>query len=116
MADKLKLVAALLMVAAGIAGFYYLGDEAAAVLKLLSVLVGVLLGAAIAWTSEPGKRFFVFWKESVAEAKKVVWPTRKEAVQTTGMVIAFTVVMAVFLWMVDAGLMWVVDNLMGRVD
>jgi preprotein translocase subunit SecE len=113
MVDKIKLVVAFLAVVAGIAGFYYLHDSAA-VLKLASVLVGLLLAAAVAWTSEPGKRFFVFGKDSVAEAKRVVWPTRKETLQTTAVVIAFAVTMALFLWAVDASLMIVVNKMMGR--
>lgn len=113
MADKIKLLVAFLLVVAGIAGFYSLHDSAA-VLKLASVLVGVLLAAAVAWTSAPGKRFFAFGKDSVAEAKRVVWPTRKETLQTTGVVVAFAVVMALFLWAVDASLMLMVNKLMGR--
>lgn len=115
MADKIKLLVAFLLVAAGIAGFYYLRDSAA-VLKLASVLAGLLFAAGVAWTSEPGKRFFVFAQDSVAEAKRVVWPTRKETAQTTGVVILFAVVMALFLWVVDATLMTMVDMLMGRSD
>jgi len=113
MVDKIKLVIAFLLVAAGIAGFYYLHDSAA-VLRLASVLVGLLLAAAMAWSSEPGKRFFTFGKDSVAEAKRVVWPSRKETLQTTGVVILFAIVMALFLWAVDASLMMVVNKLMGR--
>jgi len=113
MVDKIKLVVAFLAVVAGIAGFYYLQDSAA-VLKLASVLVGLLLAAGVAWTSEPGKRFFAFCKDSVAEAKRVVWPTRKETLQTTAVVIAFAVTMALFLWAVDASLMVVVNKMMGR--
>ena len=115
MADKIKLSVAFLLVVAGIAGFYML-HESAAVVKLASVLLGLLLAAAVAWASEPGKRFFVFGKESVDEAKRVVWPTRKETVQTTGVVILFAVVMALFLWMVDASLMLLVNKLMGRSE
>jgi preprotein translocase subunit SecE len=113
MADKIKLFVAFLLVVAGIAGFYYLQDSAA-VLKLASVLVGLLLAAGVAWTSQPGKRFFAFGKDSVAEAKRVVWPTRKETLQTTAVVIAFAVTMALFLWAVDASLMIVVNKMMGR--
>jgi preprotein translocase subunit SecE len=113
MADKIKLFIAVLLVVAGIAGFYYLHDSAA-VLKLTSVLAGLLLAAGVAYTSEPGKRFFAFGKESVAEAKRVVWPTRKETLQTTAVVIAFAVTMALFLWAVDASLMVVVNKMMGR--
>jgi len=113
MLDKIKLVVAFLAVVAGIAGFYYLHDSSA-VLKLASVLVGLLVAAGVAWTSEPGKRFFAFGRDSVAEAKRVVWPTRKETIQTTAIVIAFAVTMALFLWAVDASLMVLVNKLMGR--
>ncbi len=115
MADKIKIVLALLLVAAGVVGFYYL-QESLAVLKVLSVLGGLALAAAVFWTSEPGKRFFAFGRESISEAKRVVWPTRKETVQTTGVVIAFAVVMALFLWAVDASLMLAVNTLMGRSE
>lgn len=64
----------------------------------------------------PESVFFVFGKDSVAEAKRVVWPSRKETVQTTGVVIIFAITMALFLWAVDAGLMAVVNNLMGRSE
>ena len=50
----------------------------------------------------------------MAETKKVVWPTRKETLQTTGIVFVFVVVMALFLWAVDASLLWIVKMLMGR--
>lgn len=114
MTDKIKLSVAFLLVVAGIVGFYYL-QESAAVLRIVSVLLGLLLASAVAWTSEPGKRFFGFAKDSVAEAKRVVWPTRKETMQTTGVVVLFAVVMALFLWAVDASLLLVVNKLMGRV-
>jgi|SRR5450631_3154243 preprotein translocase subunit SecE len=113
MVDKIKLVIAILLVAAGIAGYYYLHDSAA-VLRLVSVLVGLLLAAGVALTSEPGKQFFAFGRDAVAEAKRVVWPTRKETLQTTAVVIAFAITMALFLWAVDASLMVVVNKLMGR--
>ena len=115
MADKIKLGVALLLVAVGISGFYML-HESAAVVRLGSVLLGLLLAAGVAWTTESGRQLFAFSKESVAEAKRVVWPTRRETIQTTGVVILFAVVMAVFLWTVDASLMVLVNKLMGRSE
>ena len=115
MVDKIKLLLAFLLVAAGIAGYYYLHDSPS-VLRLTSILVGLLLAAGVAWTSESGRRFFAFGRDSVAETKRVVWPTRKETIQTTAVVIAFAVTMALFLWAVDASLMVVVNKLMGRGD
>jgi len=115
MADKIKLLIALLLIVAGVVGFYALGD-AAAVLRVASVMLGVLAAAGMFWTSSQGKRFFGFAGDSVNEAKRVVWPTRKETMQTTGIVILFAVVMALFLWAVDASLLMVVNKLMGRGD
>ena len=113
MLDKIKLAGAFLLMSAGIAGYYAM-QESAAVLRLGAILLGVVLAAVVAFTSAPGKVFFGFAKESVAEAKRVVWPTRKETIQTTGVVIAFAVTMALFLWAVDASLMVMVNKLMGR--
>jgi preprotein translocase subunit SecE len=110
MADKIKFALALLLVAAGVAGFYLLG-EAALILRVLAVLAGVIAGAAVAWFTEPGQRFFVFSQEAWTEARKVAWPSRKETVQTTGVVFAFVVVMAIFLWLTDKSLEWVFYDL-----
>ncbi len=112
MADKLKIGFALLLIVAGVVGFYYL-ENSPTVLRVASVLAGIVLAALVGWTSEPGKRFYVYAQESVTETKKVVWPTRKETVQMTGVVVAFVLVMAIFLWMVDGLLVWVVKKLLG---
>jgi len=110
MADKLKFALALILIAAGVAGFYLLSEQVL-VLRVLVVLAGVIAGAAIAWFTEPGRRFAVFGRETVVEAKKVVWPTRKETVQMTGVVFAFVFAMAVFLWLTDKSLEWVLYDL-----
>ncbi|HRA82475.1 MAG TPA: preprotein translocase subunit SecE, partial [Thauera sp.] len=68
-------------------------------------------GVAVAWFSEPGRRSVGFARESITETKKVVWPSRKETVQTTGLVFAFVVVMAIFLWLTDKSLEWVLYDL-----
>ncbi|MBA3031455.1 MAG: preprotein translocase subunit SecE [Rhodocyclaceae bacterium] len=110
MADKLKFVLALLLVAAGIAGFYFLAEQAL-VLRVLAVLLGLVAGGVVAWFTQPGQRFVVLASESVVEAKKVVWPSRKETLQTTGIVFAFVLVMAIILWITDKGLEWVLYDL-----
>ncbi len=86
------------------------------ILRVAAVIAGAVVAAVVFWTSAPGKEFFAFSQESIDETKRVVWPTRKETLQTTGVVFAFVVVMAVFLWLVDAGLLWAVRLLMGRGD
>jgi len=111
MVDKIKVSLAVLLLFAGIAGFYYL-SESAMVLRIVSVLAGIAAAVVVGWTTEPGKQFFVFAQEAVVETKKVVWPTRKESFQTTGAVFAFVVAMAVFLWITDKGLEYVMYDLL----
>jgi len=113
MADKFKTVLAVLLLLAGLAGFYFL-SESPMVVRVASVLAGIVAGIAVGWTSAPGKEFFLFARESVVETKKVVWPTRKESFQTAGAVFAFVVAMAVFLWITDKGLEYLMyDVLLG---
>ncbi|MGB5080638.1 MAG: preprotein translocase subunit SecE [Burkholderiales bacterium] len=111
MADKIKVAAAALLLIAGIAGFYFL-SESPMVVRVASILAGIVAGAVLGWTTAPGKEFFLFAQEAVVETKKVVWPTRKESLQTTGAVFAFVVAMAVFLWITDKGLEYVMYDLL----
>ncbi len=115
MADNIKLVIAALLAAAGVAGFYWLSDSPT-VLRVLSVLAGLAAAAVVMYFTAPGRQFVVFAGEARDEARKVVWPTRKETMQVTGVVILFVIVMALFLWAVDGILFWVVKTLMGRQD
>ncbi len=108
--DMAKLVVAAGLVVLGIVGYYWFAD-APLLVRILSVIAGVLLGAGLAWFSSPGREFAVFAADSVTEVKKVVWPTRKETLQTTAAVFAFVVLMAVFLWISDKTLEWVLYDL-----
>ena len=110
MVDKIKFALALLLLAAGVTGFYLLSEQAM-ILRVLAVLAGAGLSVAIAWQTEPGRQFFGFAKEATNEAKKVVWPTRKETLQATGLVFVFVIVMALFLWLTDKSLEWVLYDL-----
>ena len=108
--DIVKLVIAAALVVAGIAGYYLLADSML-ILRILSVIAGFAAGVAVAWFTAPGREFAVYAGESIVEVKKVVWPTRKETMQTTAAVFGFVVVMAVFLWLTDKGLEWVLYEL-----
>jgi len=109
-ADIAKLVIAGALVIAGVVGYYWLADSAL-ILRVLCVIGGLLAGAATAWLTTPGRQFTVFASEAIVEVKIVVWPTRKETMQTTAAVFAFVVVMAVFLWVSDKTLEWVLYEL-----
>jgi preprotein translocase subunit SecE len=115
MVDKLKIAAAIALVLAGIVAFYY-WSEIAMIWRVLAVMGGAIAAALVFWTSTPGKQFFSFAEESLDEAKRVSWPTRKETLQTTGVVFAFVLVMAMFLWLIDTGLLAAVGLLLGRSD
>lgn len=113
--DKLKLAVAVLLVAAGVVGFYMVPAEHGA-LRGLVVVAGVALGAATVWFSQPGRQFVDYARDSIKEAEKVVWPSKKETWQITGFVFLFMFVLALFMWVVDSSLTWLFyDVLLKRV-
>jgi preprotein translocase subunit SecE len=109
-ADKAKLAVAGLLVIGAVVAFYVLGkqDQWVRVVALLALLAA---GVGIFFTSESGKQLIAYGQDSIKEVKKVVWPTRKEAMQMTGYVFAFVFVMALFLWLTDKTLEWVLYDL-----
>ena len=108
--DRVKLILAILVVVAGVVGFYLLRDQAL-IFRVLSVIGGLVLGGLIAWTSTQGRRLLAFLRESWQETRRVVWPTTKETWSVTLYVFLFVVVMAIFLWLVDSGLQFVLYDL-----
>ncbi|MDO9470914.1 MAG: preprotein translocase subunit SecE [Nitrosomonas sp.] len=111
--NKLKLVLVFVFIVAGVAGFIYL-SESPMVVRVLSIMVGFLLAVIAASFTVQGQEFYVFCKESTEETKKVVWPNRKETLQTSGVVFAFVVAMALFLWFIDSALMSLVKLMMNQ--
>ena len=114
LAERIKLVVAALIAIAGLFAFYALADGYPTVVRLLVLFGAFGVAVAVMWFTEAGRTFLAFARESWEEAKRVVWPTRKETLQTTGVVFAFVFVMALFLWMVDYGLLWVTQKLLGQ--
>jgi len=108
---KLLLAAALLM--GGLYGFYYYENDLALPLRVLMVLGGAGVGVAVAMTSTQGHRLWHFIQGSRVEIRKVVWPTRQETTQTAIAVFVFTLVMALFFWALDSGLLWLTQTLVG---
>ena len=108
--DRDKLILAIRIVVAGVVGFYLLRDQAL-IFRVLSVIGGLVLGGLIAWTSTQGRRLLAFLRESWQETRRVVWPTKKETWSVTLYVFLFVVVMAIFLWLVDSGLQFVLYDL-----
>ena len=110
-ADRAKLAVSVLLVLGGLVAFYLLAKQGKFV--QWGALVGAIAaGVALFFTSESGKQLIGYGRDSWREARKVVWPTRKESLQMTGYVFAFVVVMAILLWTMDKGLEWVVYDLL----
>jgi preprotein translocase subunit SecE len=109
-ADKAKLAAAGALMIGSLVAFYLLGQRDMW-LRVVVLLVGLALATGVFFSSESGRQLIAYGRESVREVRKVVWPTRKEAVQMTGYVFAFVVVMALFLWVTDKTLEWVLYDL-----
>ena len=109
-ADKAKVGAAIALLLASLVGFYMLGRQGQ-VVQWGVLIVGLIAAAAVFLMSEPGKQLIAFGRDSAKEVKKVVWPTRKEAIQMTAYVFGFVAIMAIFLWVTDKTLEWVFYDL-----
>jgi preprotein translocase subunit SecE len=111
--DILKLLAAAVALVGGLYGYYYYENDIALPLRVLMVLVGTAAGIAIAMTSAQGHRLWHFIQGARVEIRKVVWPTRTETTQTAIAVFIFTLIMALFFWALDSGLLWLTRRLVG---
>jgi preprotein translocase subunit SecE len=109
-ADKAKLAAAGILVVAGVATFYLLGQQSLW-LRVVALLALIAAGVGVFFTSAQGKDLTAYSQDAIKELRKVVWPTRPEATQMTLYVFAFVVVMALFLWLTDKTLEWVLYSL-----
>jgi preprotein translocase subunit SecE len=99
-----------LIVILSLVAYYVLASQTVWV-RLAALLGGFAVAFVVAAVSSDGKRFFAYAKESVAEAKKVVWPSRKETTQMTFIVFAFVVIMSLFLWATDKLIEWLVFSI-----
>ena len=108
--DKAKLTVAAALVVAALAAFYLFGKQGQLV-QWGALLLGLAAAIVVFFTSEPGKALYAFGQDAWREVKKVVWPSRKEAIQMTAYVFVFVLVMAVFLWLTDKTLEWLFYDL-----
>jgi len=114
MIDKLKLIVAVLVLAAGIGAYYYLADDFSTLQRTLMIVASVVAAGIISAMSAPGRGFIGFVREARTEVRKVVWPSRKETLQTAAMVIVMVIILSLFLWMIDSILFWLVGKFTGQ--
>ena len=108
--DKFKLAGSVVLVIGALVAFYLLSKQGP-VAQWGALLVGLAAAAAVFFVSEPGRELVAFGRDSAREVKKVVWPSRKEAIQMTAYVFGFVVRMGLFLWASDKTLEWVLYDL-----
>ena len=111
--DIVKLAIAAAAIIGGLYSYYYYEFQLALPLRVLMVLGGTGVGIAIAMTSAQGQRLWHFIQGSRVEIRKVVWPTKQETTQTAIAVFVFTLIMAVFFWLLDSGLLWLTRRFVG---
>ena len=112
-ADTVKLAVAILLVIAGVAGYYVLGNQAAW-LRWLAVAAGLVLAAAVIAFSKYGTALKQFMADSRVELRKIVWPNRNETGMTTLVVFFFLLIAGLFFWGLDVALAWATRALTGQ--
>ena len=111
--DTIKLLLAAVALIGGLYAYYYYETTVAQALRVLMVLGGTAVGIGIAMTSTQGQRLWHFIQGSRVEIRKVVWPTKQETTQTAIAVFVFTLIMMLFFWALDSGLLWLTRTLVG---
>ena len=112
-ADKAKLWVGVLAIAAGIAAYYLLGNQAAW-LRWLCVVGGIAVAVLVVASSRYGGEFRAFAVSARSELRKIVWPTRNETTMTTVVVFAFVAIAGLFFWGLDVVLAWATRALTGQ--
>jgi preprotein translocase subunit SecE len=111
--DSIKLLIASVALIGGLYAYYYYEADLAQAIRVLMVLGGTIAGIGIAMTSVQGQRLWHFIQGSRVEIRKVIWPTKQETTQTAIAVFVFTLVMMLFFWILDTGLLWLTQRLVG---
>jgi len=113
MVDTAKLAGAVAIALVGFVAYYYFGDASVA-LRSLGVLVALGLAAFVGFQSAQGQSLWRFIQAARTELRRVVWPTREETIQTTIAVLVFALIMGVFFWLLDLGLLYATSKITGQ--
>ena len=112
--DKIKILGAVFIVVAGVAAFYVL-DTSSQLLRVGLLVLGVVAAAGVALTSGPGQDAWSFAKGARGEVRKIVWPTRRETIQSTLIVILMVILIGLFLWFIDRISYWLIYKLFLKI-
>jgi preprotein translocase subunit SecE len=111
--DTVLLLLAVAILLGSIFAYYYYSEQSA-LLRSLGVLVAFILAVWVAFQSAQGRTLWAFIQGSRVELRKVVWPTREEAIQTTIVVVVFAMIMGTFFWLLDIFLLWFTRFITGQ--
>lgn len=117
--ESLKILIAIILLVAGIAGFYISNDWFGSLpgfVRAMFPVIGVSVALAIVFFwCDSGRRLTAYVRDSINEVKKVVWPSRNDAIKQTLFVVFFVMILAFFIWLADAGIAWLFYNIiLGR--
>ena len=110
--NSFKWAMVIILLALGVAGNYHFSDTSV-LIRVMALLAIAMCAGFIASRTDKGKRFWEFTKETRAELRKVVWPTRQETIQTTAMVLGMVAIVGLILWGVDTVLLKVIASVIG---
>jgi len=111
--DTVKLLLALVILAAGIVGFYWFADTGHFAVRVAGLLAALIIAGLMAAFTGPGRSLTGFASETRFELRKVVWPTRQETMQTTLVIMVVVLIISIILWLIDLMLAWIVRALVG---
>ena len=111
--DAVKWLLVALLLGASIAGFYHFAEHSL-LLRVVSLLIVAGVATFIASTTDKGRRTKDFLRETHLEVQKVVWPTRQETLQMTGIVLLMVLLVALIIWTLDTFLLWIVRMFTGQ--
>jgi preprotein translocase subunit SecE len=111
--DNMLWAAGLLILLAGVFGFFQFSGEVMTLFRVLGLLAAVGIALAVVARTDRGRMMFAFVRETDVERRKVVWPNRQETMQTTLMVLVLTVIAAILLFLMDTIFGWIVRRLIG---
>ena len=110
--DSVKWIIVTALVAVAVVGNSYFSDQSL-LYRVLGIVAIAAVAGLVALQTAKGAAFWALVKGSRNEIRKVVWPTRQETVQTTMIVVAFVLLVALILWGLDSFLGWLVSLAIG---
>ena len=112
--DIAKYALAILLAVAGLFAFYWFANQWPVAVRGLVVAAGLVAGGLVFLATAKGREVREFLGESRFELRKVVWPSRQQAMRTTWVVIAVVIAVSLILAGFDVVIQWAVKLLLGR--